>query len=102
MKDSFIRWKDCLPFMTIFKVRPSYRSEPHNIVHFAGEEADVKDSYAEPEQPQQDKPKDQDEELIEINLAIQKEEPNPFLSVLTCRRAEADTCHSFHVHVPIC
>lgn len=44
---------------------------------FVGEEAEVDIIHAEREQPVRGKPKDQGEELVEINLVAQEAEPEP-------------------------
>lgn len=43
-------------------------------------EADKDDSYVEPEQPPWDKPNDQGNKLVEINLGGQGEEPQPIFT----------------------
>lgn len=64
----------------LYWVRSFFRSEPHNLECFVGEEADNRDDYVEPIQLQ-DLPKDQGEELIEINVTEQGKEAWPiFLS----------------------
>lgn len=45
--------------------------ESYDFVYFIGKEADTDGGRAEPEQQELDKPKDQEEKLVKINLANQ-------------------------------
>lgn len=55
------------------------------IACFAGEEVEIDDSNANLEQPAEDKPKNQREEVVKINLDAQGEEPQHICPTLTCQ-----------------
>lgn len=58
---------------------PSSNHEPNNLVLLQVRKLTLTVSHAEPEQPEQDKPTDQGEKLVEIKLSTQGDEVRPVL-----------------------